>query len=288
MRQQAYTHVHLLAHGQSRQAVGGEQFCLTFHHERDPGQESLADGEQLASALRAHTTGAEGGMSLPTAVTLEACDAGNPGSVLVPGASLAHALHEAWPWASIVAYASFPPDLDAQLRKARLDRTVHAASALLARMDVEMLCAEPGSGSLVHRRDELSRTIEGLERALPAPEAPGAPATRAYFLGHCWTGGAKKAALERARGHTRELVRRMGRLSFHVHSTRRQLKRYRDWWCQWRPELAAFAAGLFQEMGEDSPYGTTRWRSRRARRRRAMATPWSALRTDGHRARVAP
>lgn len=416
-----FTHVHILAHGKSRQSVGGEQFCLAFHHDRDPLQEALVDGEQLASALRAHATSAEGGMSLPAVVTLAACDGGNPGSVLVPGASLAHALHEAgiplvvasqypltfqgsvvmasllykrllWghdprvvlhdlrqrlrlldaashDWASIVAYASFPPDFDAQLRKARLEVTVRAAATVLARTDVELLPKARGAGPLAHGRDELSRTIEELEKVLPAPEEPGAAATRAYFLGHCgslekrraqvldherdasggshagaslsaevrtalersrdyyrrgldeqlsnhwlatqylsleflledrlssewltvgrvaarrdldgnnpsqrgWALGsllelellatqvpdleekAKQQALERAREHTRELVRRLGLQSFHVHSTRRQLKRYRDWWCRWKPELSEFASQLLKEMGEASTPST--------------------------------
>jgi hypothetical protein len=423
---QPYTHVHILAHGKARASVGGEQFCLAFHHDQDPRQEVLVDGEQLASALRTHADSAEGGMSHPAVVSIAACDAGNPGSVIVPGASLAHTLHEhgvplvvasqypltfqgsvvmasilyerlLWghdprvvlhdvrqrlrlldsayhDWASIVAYAGFPPDLDAQLRKARLDMAALAAAAVLARTDSELL--RPDSKSLRRGHDDLSQALEVMEKVLPEPGE--AAATRAKFLGRCgslekrrahvldqekrnkpaaspepaasprptgevrgilqrsrdyywrgmkeqlsnhwlisqylslqllldgelstewltvgrvaaqqelassdlsvrgWALGSllelellatrtpglgdkqKQECWQRAKRYTKELVELMGRDSFHVHSTRRQLKRYRDWWKPWLPELAEPATELVRDMGEEvtqSPEGFSR------------------------------
>ncbi|HLL53488.1 MAG TPA: CHAT domain-containing protein, partial [Myxococcaceae bacterium] len=85
----SYTHVHILAHGKGRPVAGGERFCLALCDNN--GDEALVDGEQLASALRAHTPK---GLSSPTVVTIAACDSGNAGSVIAPGSSLAHTLHE--------------------------------------------------------------------------------------------------------------------------------------------------------------------------------------------------
>ena len=248
--QQPYTHVHMLAHGKARASVGGEQFCLAFHHDQDPRQEVLVDGDQLASALRTHAGSAAGGMSHPAVVSIAACDAGNPGSVIVPGASLAHTLHEhgvplvvalqypltfqgsvvmtsilyerlLWghdprvvlhdvrqrlrlldsayhDWASIVAYAGFPPDLDAQLRRARIDMAALAAAAVLARTDTELLRRSPKS--LRRGHDDLSQALAVMEKVLPEP-GEGA-ATRAKFLGRC--GSLEKRRARALRGGEEE------------------------------------------------------------------------------------
>jgi hypothetical protein len=173
-----YTHVHLLAHGVPIDKAGDRRFGLAL-------DDGVADGERLASVLRTRRRG-QPDLVKPVVVTLAACDAGQVGSVVGAGASIAHALHEEgiplvvasqfplsfagsvvltqvlyegfWSgadprlllndlyrqlqvrvpqthdWASIVAYAAFPPDLDDQLRevprqqaKRRLDSALHYA-----------------------------------------------------------------------------------------------------------------------------------------------------------------
>ncbi len=93
---EAFTHVHILAHGVSVPGEdGGARYGLALHAEGDPGARDVVNGERLAAALRCHRDGAAGTLSSPVVVTLASCDGGNVGSVITPGASLAHHLHEA-------------------------------------------------------------------------------------------------------------------------------------------------------------------------------------------------
>lgn len=179
-----YTHVHILAHGAERTGGVEQSFGLAFHRAGDPGGMDVVDGARLATALRAHRDCADGGgLSHPAVVTVASCDSGNVGSVIVPGASVAHQLHEAgipfvvasqfplsfagsvlmtevlyerllWgedprcalhelrmklfgrdadahDWASLVAYASFPHDLDTQLVHCRYARSKAAINTIL-------------------------------------------------------------------------------------------------------------------------------------------------------------
>ncbi len=94
----SYTHVHILAHGYatSDPADGERMFGLAFHAEGDEANLDVVSGSRLASALRSHRDdGGDSGLSCPTVVTVAACDSGNVGSVVTPGADVAHALHEA-------------------------------------------------------------------------------------------------------------------------------------------------------------------------------------------------
>ncbi|HMV70132.1 MAG TPA: CHAT domain-containing protein, partial [Myxococcota bacterium] len=84
--QGAFTHVHLLAHGRAEHTEAGDRYGLVLHG--DDGQPRLLDGQRLAGVLRPTADKA------PTVVTLAACDSGNPGNVLLPGASLIHLLHQ--------------------------------------------------------------------------------------------------------------------------------------------------------------------------------------------------
>lgn len=93
---EAFTHVHILAHGLSVPSEdGGARYGLALHAEGDPSAKDLVSGERLAAALRCHRDGAAGTIASPVVVTLASCDSGNVGSVITPGASLAHHLHEA-------------------------------------------------------------------------------------------------------------------------------------------------------------------------------------------------
>lgn len=88
-----YTHVHLLAHGTAvrDEGDGSEQFALSLNKRGAPGEKDVVDGRRLAEALRS----GEGAEAVrPGVVVISACDGGNEGDVITPGASLAHALHE--------------------------------------------------------------------------------------------------------------------------------------------------------------------------------------------------
>jgi hypothetical protein len=88
-----YTHVHILAHGISQQDLGGERFVLLFHDDSSPQKASFVTGENLVQALRGHQR-KDGQLSHPAVATIASCDSGNVGSLIVPGGSLAHVLHE--------------------------------------------------------------------------------------------------------------------------------------------------------------------------------------------------
>ena len=93
---EAFTHVHILAHGVPVPADDGvTRYGLALHAEGDPGGKDLVSGERLTAALRCHRDGSTGAITGPMVVTLASCDGGNVGSVITPGASLAHHLHEA-------------------------------------------------------------------------------------------------------------------------------------------------------------------------------------------------
>jgi beta-lactamase superfamily II metal-dependent hydrolase len=88
-RDAAYTHVHLLTHGDAY-AASPDLYGLVL---RGPDDEpDVVSGERLASAL---TSVGEGRIHRPSVVTVASCDSGNVGTVTIPGASFAHALHQA-------------------------------------------------------------------------------------------------------------------------------------------------------------------------------------------------
>jgi len=95
---EAFTHVHILAHGDHDEIAGEQRFGIALCTKGNPSAKEVVSGKRLASALQAE--GADGvRRSQPLVVTLATCDSGNPGSVLVPGGSIAHDLHAAGiPW----------------------------------------------------------------------------------------------------------------------------------------------------------------------------------------------
>ncbi|MBK8814133.1 MAG: CHAT domain-containing protein [Methylococcaceae bacterium] len=100
-----YTHVHILAHGDSLLNAGVQRYGVALSTEIDPGQKDVVDGERLAIALTSRDSSGTTRYR-PTLVTLATCDSGNIESVLTPGGSIAHELNAAGiPW---VIASQFP------------------------------------------------------------------------------------------------------------------------------------------------------------------------------------
>jgi len=93
-----FTHVHILAHGDSYDDGGAQRYGVALCDDKDPARKAVVNGKRLAKALLAEN--AKGvGRSHPLVVTLATCDAGNQSQVLIPGGSIAHQLHdEGIPW----------------------------------------------------------------------------------------------------------------------------------------------------------------------------------------------
>jgi hypothetical protein len=81
----AYTHIHILTHG-DLDLVGNESYGIVLR--ADDGSSDVVSGDRFVSAITrlGHR---------PAVVTIASCDSGNVGSVVVPGASFAHAVHQA-------------------------------------------------------------------------------------------------------------------------------------------------------------------------------------------------
>lgn len=93
-----FTHVHILAHGAHLEVGGEKRYGLALCKQGNRNCMQVVSGKRLAKALLAE--GEDGTRrSQPLMVTLATCDSGNPGSVLVPGGSIAHDLHTVGiPW----------------------------------------------------------------------------------------------------------------------------------------------------------------------------------------------
>jgi beta-lactamase superfamily II metal-dependent hydrolase len=88
-RETAYTHVHILTHGDLSE-TSPDAYGLVLRGPNDSTE--VVSGEQFASAL---TSVGSGRIHRPTVVTVASCDSGNVGTLIMPGASFAHALHQA-------------------------------------------------------------------------------------------------------------------------------------------------------------------------------------------------
>lgn len=97
---------------------------------------------------------------------------------------LRQALHVGCPdthdWASVVVYAAFPADLDAQVKRARSTRAMLAVNAALSRRDDEARSRPDGSEET---RDALREAMKALHATLPAADDPLAPGERTRVLG---------------------------------------------------------------------------------------------------------
>ncbi len=104
-RRNDYTHVHLLAHGAETKESEQGVYGIALRAGAGSDEPQVVDGKTLAIALcGAGVDGARKGR--PVLVSLATCDSGAVDSVIVPGGSIAHALHEAGiPW---VVASQFP------------------------------------------------------------------------------------------------------------------------------------------------------------------------------------
>lgn len=110
-RSQSFTHVHILAHGLPIQMAGGDRYGMALCRDGEPLTLATVDAAQLVGALRGGIDADDACM--PTLVSLATCDSGAVDSVLMPGGSLAHELHEAGvPW---VVASQFPLWMDASV-----------------------------------------------------------------------------------------------------------------------------------------------------------------------------
>ena len=107
-REQPFTHVHILAHGISYEASGQHRFGLALNGSSGTPPVDRVSAERLVSAIHPHAkTEREGGWrSRPTVVSIASCDSGNQAQVIVPGGSIAHALHIAG--VPLVVASQFP------------------------------------------------------------------------------------------------------------------------------------------------------------------------------------
>ncbi len=96
----SYTHLHILTHG-DLDVLSRESFGLVLRDEN--GASDVVSGERFVSAIT--RVGYH-----PAVVTIASCDSGNVGSVVVPGASFAHAVHQAG--IPFVVGAQFPLSKD--------------------------------------------------------------------------------------------------------------------------------------------------------------------------------
>ena len=100
-----YTYVHILAHGGPMVHGIDQQYGLALCGQNNADEIDMVDGEQLALTLTASTS-AGSTRHRPALVSLATCDSGNVGSVITPGASIAHQLHASGiPW---VIASQFP------------------------------------------------------------------------------------------------------------------------------------------------------------------------------------
>lgn len=95
---EAFTHVHILAHGAPYDHAGDRRFGIALSSSTHPEKADVVDGTRLAIALSySGPTGTR--KSSPTVVSLATCDSANEAQVTSPGGSIAHELHMAGvPW----------------------------------------------------------------------------------------------------------------------------------------------------------------------------------------------
>lgn len=90
---QRFTHVHILAHGSKLDDDSELRYGIVLCDPKDKSKPMVVDGQRLAAALTGSGARRDGSRTdPPVVVSLATCDSGNPGGVLVPGGSLAHAL----------------------------------------------------------------------------------------------------------------------------------------------------------------------------------------------------
>ena len=84
-----YSHIHVLAHGGMEPGARYTSYGVTLSNGH--GDADIVNGERFATAVCQFSQA----NSRPAVVTIAACDGGNVGSMIKPGASFAHPLHRA-------------------------------------------------------------------------------------------------------------------------------------------------------------------------------------------------
>jgi hypothetical protein len=225
----AFTHVHLLAHGIPYETGADRRFGLALHDSVDPDRPDVVEPERLAAALRPHQHDRSQTLARPLVVSLASCDSANAGTVVGPGASIAHELHlkgvplvvasqfplsfpgsvyfvsllyegllwgqdprcvlddlrrqmrtllpDNHDWASIVAYASLPPDIAEQSQRLAFLRARDCINAALGPADLlsqslSPYCRQDGQEDEVKtRREKLLGPKDPLASFLKVPLA---------------------------------------------------------------------------------------------------------------------
>jgi beta-lactamase superfamily II metal-dependent hydrolase len=99
-RKARYTHVHVLAHG-DLDATSPGAYGLVMRGSAD--SPDVVSGDRFRTAITSLR-------HRPTVVTVASCDSGNVGTVVIPGASFAHELHQAG--IPLVVAAQFPLSIE--------------------------------------------------------------------------------------------------------------------------------------------------------------------------------
>ena len=310
-----YTHVHILAHGDSYDEAGQPRYgvALCDHYERS--KKTVVDGKRLAEALLA-TQNEQRGRSRPLVVTLATCDSGNVRSVVVPGGSIAHDLHASgipWvfasqfpltiagsvrmtevlykrlfrgedprrllyrlrtalhvsgrtdhDWASLVAYASVPDDLDHQVhwfRSKQMRRAIEVDLDLAEQLEETSQDWAKVEEAIDNARSWLDR----WEAGLPPGEGEDERALRAECYGVY--GATLKRAAEQffklsQRKELQESAKEKERKALHEARLRYEqamgkgLKELQHWPAA---QYLSLTAVLGLECDRDTYYGTVTW-----------------------------
>ena len=107
-----YTHIHILAHGVEDEATEDKSYGLALRG--TSGGTDVIAGERLATAFACLVGNT---IHRPSVVVLATCDSANQASVVTPGASMAHLLHQAG--IAMVVASQFPLSKEGSVLLAR-------------------------------------------------------------------------------------------------------------------------------------------------------------------------
>lgn len=176
-RSNAFTHVHLLAHGTEADDEIEPHYAVALHDESGHGTE-LLNAERLQAALRLPLAGQAGDRSLshPLVVTLATCDSGQQSQVITPGMSLAHAVHTAG--VPLVVGSLFPLTYGGSVSLAESLYT-----GLLGGQDPRWVLYE--TRHRLFRRDERSHDWAGMVAYASFADDIGEQSTDVRYLASC-------------------------------------------------------------------------------------------------------
>ncbi len=184
-----YTHVHLLSPRRPRRR--GARFVRTRAARSGRVSPTSSPGERFSSAL---TTVGDGRIHRPTVITVASCDSGNVGSVVRPGASFAHALHQGG--VPLVVASQFPLSIGG-FRSAGRDAVPRIA---VGRQSAAAAPADPGRAA---RALHVALARLGEPRRLRSAAAGAWRATRTHPVFPGQAGGRRGAGADRPCGAAR-------------------------------------------------------------------------------------